>query len=332
MTEIPWGLPVIMYLFLGGMGAGAFAVSSSILLRGGGGFGKKHFELARYGALLAPIPLIIGTALIIFELGTFHAAIEHGNFALMFRWINLFMTFNLSPMNVGSWLLGACIIASVVYAYTFLDKKAGPDDKMSSLRLVLAVIGVPLGIGVGVYTGILLGAMPSRPFWNSPAIAIIFLMSSLSTGVAGILILKIFFDREDSEEAVLQAATPTMERDNSKYLLTVSDLLLLSLEATGVIMLILFAYMASGDRAYALTVILPGGSLFMAFWFGVVLLGLLVPIIIQLKYTFPTLLQGRVFAMQRSLEFVMATVVLLGAFLLRYVVVVAGQITRLIGI
>ena len=35
-AELFWGLPVIFYLFLAGVGAGALTVSSSVLLRGGG--------------------------------------------------------------------------------------------------------------------------------------------------------------------------------------------------------------------------------------------------------------------------------------------------------
>ncbi len=87
MQELHWGLPVIAYLFLAGMGAGAFTVSSSVLLRGGGGgFRGDHFNIARYGALLAPIPLIAGTGMIIFELGTFQAAVAQGDIGLFFRY------------------------------------------------------------------------------------------------------------------------------------------------------------------------------------------------------------------------------------------------------
>ena len=37
-----WGVPVILYLFLAGMGAGATTVSASMLLRGGGGARGMH--------------------------------------------------------------------------------------------------------------------------------------------------------------------------------------------------------------------------------------------------------------------------------------------------
>jgi formate-dependent nitrite reductase membrane component NrfD len=69
-----WGLPVILYLFLAGMGAGATTVSASMLLRGGGGARGEHHEIARYGAILGPWPVMIGTALIILELGSIEVA------------------------------------------------------------------------------------------------------------------------------------------------------------------------------------------------------------------------------------------------------------------
>ena len=97
MTEgLPWGLPVILYLFLAGMGAGALTVSSSVLLRGGEGPRSVHLDIARYGAFLAPIPVMVGCGLLIFELGSFHAG-------YWFKWLNLYMVVNLSPMSIGTW-------------------------------------------------------------------------------------------------------------------------------------------------------------------------------------------------------------------------------------
>jgi formate-dependent nitrite reductase membrane component NrfD len=182
MTEgLLWGIPVVLYLFLAGVSAGAMTVSASVLLRGGGGgFGGAHFSLARYGAFIAPIPVAIGSLALIFELGSFEAG-------YWFKWLNLFRTITWSPMSIGSWLLVLFIGVSIVYAYTFLSREARPGDRLDALRKALAWVGVPLGIAVAVYTGILLGAMPSRPFWNSPILALLFLVSALSTGVAGII-------------------------------------------------------------------------------------------------------------------------------------------------
>ena len=333
MHELYWGLPVIGYLFLAGLGAGAFTVSSSVLLRGGGGgFRGDHFNIARYGALLAPIPLIAGTGMIIFELGTFQAAVAQGDIGLFFRWIYLFLTINMSPMSIGSWVLALCIIASIIYAYTFLDKESAPGDDMSRLREALAWIGVPLGIAVAIYTGVMLGAMPSRPFWNSPVLALLFLISSLSTGVAGILLLRTLFGKHQEAPAGKASSGDSKSVNRATYLLASSDVLLIGFEILAIFLFIMFAHLTIGNQAQAVEVILPGGDLATMFWVGVVLIGLLLPVLIELRYVIPTLLYHQPYLMPRGIEMAVCAVVLLGGFMLRYVVVIAGQMTGPMGI
>jgi formate-dependent nitrite reductase membrane component NrfD len=326
MFDVHWGLPVILYLFLAGVGAGALTVSSSVLLRGGGGgFAGDHFKVARYGALLAPLPLMVGTGLIILELGTFEAAIEHGEWGLLFRWINLFLTINLSPMSIGSWVLAACILASLAYAWTFLKKDAGVDDGMAGMRKALAWIGVPLGIAVAVYTGILLGAMPARPFWNSPILAMLFLLSALSSGVAGILLLRAIFHRGG------QKTSGDAPVGRAAYILSASDAMLIGFEVLVVFLFIMFAHLTIGSQAQAISAILPGGELAGLFWFGVVVFGLLLPVLVELRYVIPTLLNHEPYRIPVGMEIGVSALVLLGGFMLRYVVVIAGQITGPVG-
>lgn len=317
LEHINWGLPVIGYLFLAGLGAGAYTVSGSVLLRGGSGsFGTQYFKLARYGALLAPLPVIIGTGLLILELGSF----EVGNY---FKFINLFLTINLSPMSIGSWLLSVFILASLVYAYTFWADDSKPGDDFDLLRKRLAWIGVPLGIAVAIYTGILLGAMPARPFWNSPILAMLFLVSALSTGVAGILLLHALFGSAETEEP---------QQTQGSYILAASDAMLIGFELLVIFLFLIFAHLTVGNVKEAVSVILSGGSLATLFWFGVVVLGLLLPVLIELKYVIPKLLHHREYSAPRGVELLVPVIVLIGGFLLRYVVVVAGQITGPVGI
>ena len=328
MFELHWGLPVIGYLFLAGVGAGAYTVSASVLLRGGGGgFSGDHYNIARYGALLAPIPLIAGTGMLILELGTFQAALAQGDIGLFFRWIRLFMTVNLSPMSIGSWMLGICILASIVYAYTFIGKESAAGDDKNGLRQGMAWIGVPLGIAVAVYTGVLLGAMPSRPFWNTPVLGMLFLVSALSTGVAGILLLRAMF--AEHREA---PAADTGGENRATYILASSDAMLIGFELLVIVLLIMFAHLTIGNQAQAMSVILPGGALATLFWGGVVAVGLVFPVLIELRYVIPTLLYHEPYAMPRGVEMAVCAVILLGGFILRYVVVVAGQVTGPLGI
>ncbi|MFQ5755097.1 MAG: NrfD/PsrC family molybdoenzyme membrane anchor subunit [Acidiferrobacterales bacterium] len=322
--ELNWGLPVISYLFLAGLGAGALTVSASVFLRGGGGgFGNGHFAVARYGALIAPLPVIVGCGLLILELGSF----QTGHW---FKWLNLYRTITLSPMSIGTWLLTLFIIISVIYGYTFLPREASAGDKLEPLRKAMAWIGVPLGIGVAIYTGVLLGAMPSRPFWNSPILAMLFLLSSLSTGVAAILLTR----------AVLHKGKRDADVAQSSYLLTTSDVLLIGFELVVIFLFIMFAYLTVGDVGYAVSVILFGdrsmemfgANLAVPFWLGVVLIGLLIPAVTELFYVSPKLLYQRQFGPPYGVEVIVPVAVLVGGFVLRYVVVIAGQVTGPIGI
>ncbi|MFQ5939726.1 MAG: NrfD/PsrC family molybdoenzyme membrane anchor subunit [Alphaproteobacteria bacterium] len=321
MTEgLQWGLLVIAYLFLAGLGAGALTVSSSVLLRGGaGGFGGYHFTLARYGAFIAPIPIMVGSVLLIPELGSFQAG-------YWFKWLNLYKTINLSPMSIGTWLLTLCIIISLVYAFTFLWPDARPGDRHDILRKAAAWIGVPIGILVAVYTGVLLGAMPARPFWNTPVLPMLFLLSSLSTGVAGIILVRSLLHRRSSD------VDTEKQFHESGYLLTASDTLLIGFELLAVFLFFMFAYLTIGRVAESMAVVLPGGSLAPLFWFGFVLVGLLVPVLVELFYVIPKLLYQRAYVAPRGVEIAVPVIVLVGGFLLRYVVVVAGQITGPVGI
>lgn len=315
-----WGMPVILYLFLAGMGAGATTVSASMLLRGGGGAQGTHHEIARYGALLGPIPVIIGVAALVFELGSF----ETGNYL---RFLNLFLIVNLSPMSLGSWLLVFFILTSVVYAATYLPVPLPTWlGERLKLRRTLAWANVPLGIAVAVYTGVLLGAMPSRPFWNSPVLAMLFLLSALSTGVALIILARTLFSGHKGGEERREVV------HKSGYVLASADTLLIGFELLALFLFIMFAYLTVGDVRYSIEAILPGGPLSSLFWIGVVLVGLVIPGLIELYHVVPGLLYQRKYEPSRYTEFAIAAAVIFGGFMLRYVVVIAGQITGPVGI
>ncbi len=319
-AELEWGLPVILYLFLAGVGAGALTVSASIFLRGGDVAHGLHVDTARYGAFLAPLPIMAGSGLLVFELGSF----EVGHW---FKWMNLYKIINLSPMSIGTWLLTVTIMVSVVYAYTFVRNAPGlPDEKRYPLRRSLAWIAVPLGIATAIYTGVLLGAMPARPFWNSPILALLFLVSALSTGIAGILLLRAVFHVGSSDG--------DMETHFSRtgYLLTASDAMLIGFELLVVFLFVMFAYLTVGDVRHAVSVILAGGSLAPLFWLGFVVIGLAIPALVELYYVIPKLLYHREYSPNRGVEIGVSVVVLIGGFLLRYVVVIAGQITGPVGV
>jgi len=320
MTEgLFWGLPVILYLFLAGMGAGATTVSASMLLRGGGGGRGVHHEIARYGAFLGPLPVIVGCGLLVLELGSFQA----GHW---FRFINLYKVMNLSPMSVGTWLLTLFIFTSMAYAYTYLRFLPILFGERMQWRRALAWVNIPLGLGVAIYTGVLLGAMPARPFWNSPVLALLFMLSALSTGTALIIFARALITRggltEEQREVV----------HKSGYVLAATDTMVIGFELVAVFLFLMFAYLTVGDVRYAIETILPGGPLADLFWIGVVLIGLVIPGLLELYFVIPSLLYRRKYTVSRYTELVIAAAVIFGGLVLRYIVVIAGQITGPVGL
>lgn len=317
MHELTWGLPVVAYLFMAGLGAGALTTSASVLLRGGPS--GRYFDIARYGAFIAPVPVALGSALLVFELGSFQ--VGH-----WLRFLNLYGVINLSPMSLGTWLLTAFLGVSVLYAYSFLSRDARTGDAREALRRLSAWAGIPLGIGVAVYTGVLLGAMPARPFWNSPVLAMLFLLSSISTGIAAIILVRALLHRR---HATAQAEQNYHE---SGYLLSATDTLMIGLELLTVFLFLMYAHLTVGNAREAITVVLAGGELSTLFWFWVVTLGLLVPALIELVVILPRVVYHRSFRSHRAIDILVPATVLIGGFMLRYVVVVAGQITYPIGL
>ena len=70
----------------------------------------------------------------------------------------------------------------------------------------------------------------------------------------------------------------------------------------------------------------------MMFWTGVVLIGLVIPGLLELYFVIPSLLFHRQYSVPRYTELVIAAAVIFGGFVLRYVVVIAGQITGPVGL
>ncbi len=301
---IEWGGLIVVYLFLGGLSAGALVLSG---LANYLGRQEKHVGLARAGALVAPFPVLVGTGLLVFDLGR----------PLVF-W-KLFTAFRPeSPMWVGSWLLLLFSGVSLAYACLFLPARfqRWMPARPERWKNVLAAVALPVAVGVGIYTGVLLGAVPARPFWNTPMVAQLFLFSALSTGSALVMLV------------APRLGGPAPPAEDLRLVLS-ADVLFILLELFIVVPFILHGELSTLAARTSLTLIL-GGPLTMVFWLGVVLFGLLVPLGVESATLARAVLGGRPVRLPRALETAVAVLVLVGGFLLRYVFVRAGQLSELV--
>jgi formate-dependent nitrite reductase membrane component NrfD len=292
-----WGLLIVLYLFLGGLSAGLLALSSAATLWGG----PPVERIAKAGAACAPWPVLAGTALLVFDLGR------------PFYFWKLLVAFEpTSPMWLGTWLLTLFSLASVPYAATFLPAWifGRGAARIDAWRRRLAAAGLPLALGVGIYTGVLLGVLVARPLWNTPLLAQLFLVSALSTASAFLLLL-------------LRGAGTARER----RLLAQADIALIVVE----LLIIGGMFLEAGTSAIGgdrVTTMLAGGLYGWMFWIGVVLVGLLVPLAFEVAELLDVAHTRRGAHLARALA-AAPVLVLAGGLLLRWVFVYAGQVSRL---
>jgi formate-dependent nitrite reductase membrane component NrfD len=94
----------------------------------------------------------------------------------------------------------------------------------------------------------------------------------------------------------------------------------------------MFAQMTINSANFAIQALLPGGELALPFWLGVIFIGLLLPGFIESFYLLRTELLGHEFEWPYVINISAPVAVLVGGLMLRYVIVVGGQITGPIGI
>ena len=278
-------------------------------------------------ALLAPWPLMLGLAMLVFDLG------RPLNFWRLFTTVQL-----TSPMSIGSWLLTLFVIVSLVYLLLWLPQPLRnllrlplrfgdlwhlrrwqplPHRAVRIGRGVLAAFGFVLALGVGMYTGVLLGAIPARPFWNTPMVAQLFLFSALSSGAAFVLFVAALGGKLVEPDAM----------QHERHFLVSIDASLIILEIFIIIPFFLHQALNTWSSAVSIELVM-GGPFTLAFWGGVVFLGLLVPLAIEGYELFPLILKEGAVKYSRALGMISAVLVLMGGFLLRYVFVYAGQVSH----
>jgi formate-dependent nitrite reductase membrane component NrfD len=179
IKEHTWTWEVPVYFWLGGIGAGSHLISTVAQL-----LGWKDEAFSRTTRYTVLGTMILSPILLIMDLG------RPERFYNMLRVVKL-----RSPMSSGSWALTIFGVLSglIAAAQAARDGLLGRDNIL--VRLVktfipdrlLSVLVLPVGLYVGLYSGILLSAT-SVPMWarNYLLMGPTFLSSGLSTGLSAI--------------------------------------------------------------------------------------------------------------------------------------------------
>lgn len=257
-----WGWQPALYLFLGGMGAGALVFASVLTLIDR----KQHSMTIGFSQWAAAIFMAVGLLLLLSELTNPARGIM--------AWES-FVNFS-SWMTWGAWGVLAAIVVSALAALCTMRTTAagiaalwrGFKKVRPAICKVFAVLGIVLGMFVAVYTGVLLMSAPGIPFWNTVLLPLLFTISALDTGAALVEIISVAVGKRQ----------PMSERCAS--LLEKSIIVMVVLE---VVVLIAFLVSAGGEGAVgeaaaASVAAVTTGELAPWFWCLVVLCGLGAPL------------------------------------------------------
>ena len=286
---------VALYFFIGGTAAGAYFIGSLAELFGG----ERQREISRIAFYIA-FPLILVTPiLLIADLGRperfWHLFVDVNGGRLAFNF--------LSPLSVGSWAL---LLFGAMAFLSFLDNlvidgrlKFAPFANLYNAipRRLYALVGSLAGFFVAGYTGVLLN-LTARPLWaaSDPLVGALFVASAGSAGAAAIALV-MAWRKMISNETFAQ--------------LEVFDRIVMILELVLVVAMVVIA----GQFAAPLL----SGPYAIMFWGGAVLLGILIPLILNWTARGPR-------PASSNLVVLTAILILFGSALLRISLVQAGQV------
>lgn len=294
-----WDALIACYLFLAGVGAGAFVLGALA------NWSKKPVpRLRKIAYVIAPVVVAVGTLLLMVDA---QAGFAHpGRFFLLIANLN-------SVMAWGVIILSAFLVVAVVDAVLLFVKKKTPK--------ALDVAGILLAVCVAAYTGVLLGdAGVSFPLWNMVILPVLFVVSAASTGFAAVLL-------------VTHAVAPR-EADALPFV-SKTGLVLPVLELALIMVLLVATAGIQGSAAEAAAASvgnLLSGAYAVPFWLGLVVVGLVLPFGVEVY-------RQRVAAKLNAAEGVDAAAsapagktlalvgeagVLVGGFMLRYLVIMAA--------
>ena len=270
-----FGWKVIAYLFLAGVGGGASSVGAVFHLI------HPEAETVILSGVILGAPLVfLGSLLLLFDLGRPQVALR------------AFSKPNKAWISRGTIVLTAFIVLGVIQIGTWIWPFQGLKD-YPSLHLVLNLVNGLFGIFTVIYTGFLFDTTRSIPFWSTPILPLLFLVSGISTGIFA-LILSLLLSGNASGQWI--------------SILGQSDAFLLLFEALIIIFYLHGMHEVTAARASVQRLV--KGDLSIPFWVGVILIGLVIP------FLFEIILGGEPFAMALA-----GLCGLLGGVYVRYVVV-----------
>ena len=172
-SVVPWGMPIILAIYLIGLSAGSLILSSLTYV-----FGKEQYRPVARLAVFMAIVLIFGAMLGI--------ALDLGRPEKSWRLFAFFVMNNMRSMfAINGILYGGYFLISAIYLTSIFAEK-------TSITKVMGIVAVSWAALVHMGTGAIFGFIATRPIFYSPIKPFEFLAAAMVSGLA-LLILSIFY-------------------------------------------------------------------------------------------------------------------------------------------
>lgn len=188
---VPWHWPVPAYLVTKGIGSGIFTFLSL-----GMGLGAFGFDSTTYviGGFLSLLFVAITTGLLVYDLER-----PERFLSILYRpqwrsWLTrgAYILVGFSAL-AGLWWLGEFgVIIGMV-----------GESLLAGVRPLVMLLGLPLSIGVAVYTAFLFGQAEGRDLWQSSLLPVHLFVQSLMVGSGTMLIVDLFFGLPEAVSSAL---------------------------------------------------------------------------------------------------------------------------------
>lgn len=250
ITQNVWRWKIALYMFGEGLASSCYIMGMIFDIMG--------FVFLAKTAILVSIPLlIISTLFLIWDLGLPKRLISNQPFG------NLFSNWRRSWISRGSItvslfiVLGFINIIFWIWPFSVLETAPGLRLCLEAACSILAIITI-------LYTGILIGVMVGRPLWNTPLIPVLFMVSSFLTGI-GIILLGLPLLKGFITYGVMKG-------------LYLSAVILIMSQIVILCFYLGITYRSSPEKVE----ILIKGRLKELFWVGIIIIGLTIPLFINL--------------------------------------------------
>ena len=322
--ELQWSIMIVLYPYLTGLVAGAFILASLERVFNVAAV-KPTYRLALLTALafmlIAPLPLQLhlGHPERSFEMFlTPHRTSAMAMFGFVYLWyllavlvIEIWLEFRphiVAQAQTASGLLRPLYRVLTLGSYNVSPRALEIDDRVGRF---VTVIGIPSAFLLHGYVGFIFGSVKANPWWSTPLMPVVFLFSAIVSGIAAVLLIYLVY----CKLAKIPIDMPCVD-SMAKYLYY-AFLVDFSLEMLDLIHRIYVA-----DESFRSLDFMVNTKLYGSQVIGQIGLGTLLPIaLLALTQLVSLSIRAR-----RRLYVAAGILTLVGIFLMRWNVVIGGQL------